>query len=375
MATSPFVALQAGGFLSHVPAMFFAVLFLYAGTRYLDGPTLRWALLAAAALGMTFLTREITAVLIGLPAGMFLAARAIRRSGARVRDLGAAAVCLAAFALIYLIYDRALTGSAFQLPRHLFNPADRLGFGLGIGPAGRHTVAAGLVNTDQLLTSLNISLFGWPFSLTLAAIMLPFLLRRPCPWELLHGTIVGCFIGVHVAYFYHGIALGPRYYFEAVPSMAVLASRGFVALAAASSTLLPAFGRPASHVRAQTAALGLAALLLACNLLYFLPRQVELYRDYSGLPGRDGPRPVGFVRQDLEGRRPALSGALMTTTDWWVYAVYLAALNCPRLDCDSVFAYVPDAAAEAALDSAFPLRRRDSLQVQDGRLTVIRQYE
>ncbi len=371
MASSPFLLLQAGTFLSHVPAMFFVTLFIYAATRYLEAPAMRWVIMGAAALGVTFLTREIAAVLVGLPVGLTCAACALRQPlERRIRHAAAAAGCVLAAGLLYLFYDAALTGSLWELPRHLFSAADHLGFGEGVGFFGEHTVAAGLVNTDELLTSLNISLFGWPFSLALALMALPFIVKRPGRWELLHGAVVVSFIVVYVAYFYHGIILGPRYYFEALPSMVILAARGFVALVGIVAALLQGFGRGAAHQRAEKAALGLAALLLACNLIYFLPRQVALYRDFSGMPSGDGPVPVGFVRPGIDGRVPTLRGALVTTTNLEVYAVYLAALNCPRLDCDSVFAFVPSAVTDQRLQQAFPGRRWYFLRAREGRLTA-----
>jgi hypothetical protein len=371
LSSSPFLALQASSFLSHVPAMFFAALFLYSATRYLEGAALRWALLAATALGLVFLTREVAAVLVGLPVVVMMAVRAPRWPRRRwVSALLVGGACFLTFALVYALYSAALTGSAFQSPRHLFDPKDHLGFGAGVGFYGRHTLAAGLVNADQLLTALNISLFGWPFVLTLALLALPFLVRRPSSWEALHGAILAAFIAAHVAYFYHGIAFGPRYYFEALPSMAILASRGFIVLASAASSVVQAFGVRNALERGEKAAAGIFVVLFACNVIYFLPRQAVLYRAYSGQAGGDGPVPVGFIRHDIEGRVPALQDALVTTNDVWIYDLYLAALNCPRLDCPSVFALSPDAATAGRLGRAFPTRRRYLVEERDGRLTV-----
>ena len=65
-----------------------------------------------------------------------------------------------------------------MLPRILFDPSDHFGFGDGIGFHLRHTLAAGLVNTDELLTLLQFDLFGWPPLFALGLLGVPFLLGR-----------------------------------------------------------------------------------------------------------------------------------------------------------------------------------------------------
>ena len=46
----------------------------------------------------------------------------------------------------------------------------------------------------------------------------------------------------------------------------------------------------------------------------------------------------------------------MVSTDWWVHVMYFSALNCPRLDCPTVFAYAGNDATRNALRTAFPDR-------------------
>src|SRR5205823_3874727 len=114
------------------------------------------------------------------------------------------------FLIFYLLYNKTLTNSLWITPRHLYNPNDVLGFGKGIGFYGQHTLGAGLVNTDEMMTSLTIMLFGWPFYFSLACIILPFLLWKVRQWDILHGCIILLFIFTYIGYFYHGIAYGPR---------------------------------------------------------------------------------------------------------------------------------------------------------------------
>ncbi len=375
MATSPFLALQAGSFMSHVPAMFFITLYLYAATRYLEAPAKGWALVGALGLGSAFLTRESSALMYGLPVGLYVAAKVYghHREGA-LRDLGIVAATLATFGVAYMLYNWALTGSPLLPPRGLFFGGDRFGFGTDVGFYGRHNLAAGLVNADELLTSLTLYLFGWPFYFSVALIALPFLLGRATVWDRLHGLVFGLYVVAYVGYFYHGIALGPRYYFEALPSLALLAARGFVVLAGRGGSILNSFTGQDSQRYARFASTGLLVALMGCNLLYFWPRQMELYHGFTGLPGGKGPELGDFVQRGLVGRTVEVPNALITTDDWWVYSVYLAPLNSPSLDSNAVLALIRGRKEGDRLRAAYP--GRDLYRVvldRNGKLSLARE--
>ena len=72
MASSPFLHLQAGSFMSHVPGMFWGALVLYAAVRYVERRAIGWAMLGATALGCLFLTRELSAIVYGLTLGSYV---------------------------------------------------------------------------------------------------------------------------------------------------------------------------------------------------------------------------------------------------------------------------------------------------------------
>jgi 4-amino-4-deoxy-L-arabinose transferase-like glycosyltransferase len=371
MASSPFLHLQAGSFMSHVPGMFWAASLLYAATRYVERPAAGWAVAAAAALGFLFLTREMSALLYVLTVGCYTGWRGVRGDRRRaLRDAPIALACLALFFGAYLLYNRALTGSPALLPRRLFSATENsYGFGEGVGFYGRHTLGGGLVNADEALTSLTIYLFGWPFYLSLALIALPFLLRRARARDLLHGAIVGAFVLAYIGLYYHGIALGPRYYFDALPSLVLLTARGFVALAGATAALCRAGGRRDTRPRARAAALVLCAALLACNALYFWPQQTRLYRPLAGRPGTGRLVLGDFIRRERAGRVGAVPHAVVIMREPGLADIF-GPLNCPRLDCETIFAYLPVGASDAPLRAAFPGRRWYSVVNRDGVLTL-----
>ena len=369
LASSPFLHLISGTFMSHVPGMLCGVGFIYAATRYCQRPARKWALLGAVSLGAAVHVREITAIIYALGVGLFLLAQAWRSSkrfiwrralANRWGDGAVFAGGLAVFALGYFLYNLALTGDPFLLPRHVRWAPDRIGFGEGVGFYGQHTLASGLVNADQMLTALTISLLGWPFYLTLALIAIPFLLGRATSWDWLHGLIFTGFVLTYIAYYYNGIILGgPRYYFDALPSLILLSARGFIVLSRDTARLLRSLRRDKTwaidRCRARNAAFVFGVALVACNLLYFAPRQFVLYQRFPNYP-RPNTVLGDFVGRDMTGRVSALSDAVVTIDDPLVFGVYLAALNHPCLDCSTVFAYLPDQQSEAELRAAFPDR-------------------
>jgi hypothetical protein len=263
------------------------------------------------------------------------------------------------FVLVYLVYNLRETGNPLLLPRMIFDASDHFGFGDGIGFHTRHTLAAGLANTDELLTLLQFDLFGWPPLFALSLVGLPFVLGRARAWDYLALGGFLAFVAAYIGYFYHGIALGPRYYFEAVPWLLLLAARGASALADAARTwLVP---------------IVLLAALSLNTFLFYLPAELDRRQDMSGLPGAP-PLVLDFVQTTIFG--PHVTGvpenSLVVTSDWWIYNSTLAALNCPQLpNCPVVFALAINADDAARLRAQYPDRTLLRAQRDGDRLSVV----
>ena len=404
-ALSPFYSYLAASYLSHAVALFYLVWGFWLILRFAQGGA-GWNLPAAVAFfGMGQLTRDqvglavavvTIAVVVGLywrpllarfatgaavsagePASWFTSLLASPAVVALIVALAVAAL----FAVANLGYNAALTGKATVSPRLLFNPGDHFGFGPGVGFYGQHTVAAGLVNLDELLTSLAIDLFGWPFYLTLAFIFVPFIARRAllADWLLLAGGLI--LTGAYIGYFYHGIYLGPRYLFETLPFLLILTARGVVELARlgvwARETVsgrlcgprLPApscgeDARPAvASRRTSIATVALMAALLACSLIYFWPRQIALHDNFTGLPAG--------TKIDLNRiYSPGLRHAIIVTSDYTLYEYALFPLNDPSLHQDVLYALASDSIEYAELRAAYPGRALYELDIApDGSVT------
>jgi 4-amino-4-deoxy-L-arabinose transferase-like glycosyltransferase len=368
-ALSGFYVYLAASYLSHAVALCFAVYCLLFFARFdktRRGSDLTLAVVFACAL---FLTRELSGVVIGGAAAAFVIFANLRALMAEWRRLllGAllAALALVFTANIYVLYNTFQTGDPLTAPRAIFSPADRYGFGQDIGFYGQHTLAAGLVILDQLLTALQTTLYGWPFYLTLALLPCAYLVRRRVTrWDIFFGAMIVLLLTLQVGYFYHGIYLGPRYLYEALPFLLLLTARGATSVADVSGRAArrawAAVKRPIAKRTATIAGrlvvAGLLVALIACNALYYLPRQATLRANYSGLPIWE-PVDVGAIYSFQQPR------ALVVTDDRAIYNYVLFPLNDPDLTDQTIYAYAATSDDRAALQAGFPDRTTYVLQV------------
>lgn len=374
---SPFYSYLAASYLSHAVALFYLVWGLWALIRFAQGGAAWNLLLSAVLFGMAGLTRDlvtvlfVTVVLLGV---IVLSLRRLRTDWPRWIIPGVAFLAIAfLFFSLTLGFNRALSGSPWVSPRTLFFPGDHWGFGLGVGFYGDHTLAAGFVNLDELLTILAIDLFGWPFYLTLAFLAMPFIVWRAkgADWLLLVSLVL--MTGAFVGYFYHGIYLGPRYIFESLPFLLILTARGILTLGARALDLAQAVSkwlatrsglamvqpRPVSSIATIVLVVG----LVLCNLLYFMPRQIVLHQDYTSFP-------AGYHFNLSEIYHPPVHHAIVVTDDYTVYQLILFPLNDPLLHGDVIYAWASNAADYAELRANFPGRSLYRLDIApDGSAT------
>ncbi len=371
-ALSPFYTYLAASYMSHTMALFFAVYFLWMLVRFTRN--WRWydlALAAVFAVGL-LLTREFSAVVIGVAATAYLLGgqwRALRERLTMIWPVFVFALSiLLSGVVLYLLYNRLQTGSATLSPRALFFPGDRYGFGQGIGFYGQHTFAAGMLILDQLLTILLIDLYGWPFYLTLALLPLTFLRRDAgTRWDIFCALMLVLLVGAQAGYFYHGIYLGPRYLFETLPFLLLLTARGVTGLA----KTLERVGRALGAIRStRTLAMGVAGALLvaliACNLFYYSPRQAQIYQGYTGLPVS-----MKVDAATLYGFHPNQS--IVLTNNWYIYNYILWPLNDPNLRGETLYAYAPSPEVLEQLHASYPDRTFYMAEVApNGAVTFVR---
>ncbi len=227
-----------------------------------------WAAAAGAGLGFAFNFRPLTAAAVGLAAGV-VSAIAMPWRRLSVTTVVAFAATLLAFMVIFLGYNKVLTGSALVTPFERWSPGDRPGFGADIGteywPATDrgHSFGKALFTITQMnMQALGDHLTGWGH----AALILMFGAALSTRWRGRARGLLLVSVSLMVAYFFYltsSILLGqPRYWSETLPMMIVLVTISLASVRQGLPRVARALGLlPA--VRTGRAACWTAGLLLA----------------------------------------------------------------------------------------------------------------
>jgi 4-amino-4-deoxy-L-arabinose transferase-like glycosyltransferase len=292
---SPWILIMSGSYMSHPTTMMWAILFVYCLVRMHDKPLalwrewIGWPLLAGFAIGMAFITREWTAFGIGVGAGLWGLTDILSSRPAVRQAVSRYALVLAGFVppLLFLLYEnRQLTGDWLRFAQDLVGSYDTPGFGPGHGSPEGHTPALGVYNALVYLRALTGVFDGWPGPLALAPIALGLVAwvadgtRRYLKWDTL---VWLCAVGLLGAYFLWWSATtiyGPRYWYEAMPFLLLVAGRGLDLLGRLASWSLQ--GRRASLARWLAPGV-LFALLTVYNLTQALPYRLSQYVNYNDI--------------------------------------------------------------------------------------------
>lgn len=368
---SPFYSFIAGSYLSHTAALFFIIYSLYFWNIFCirlakNKRKYIWLILSAMFLGFAFLVREAVSVIFGVYGILVLLAinyKSIIKNYNFLKLFNFLIFYLVVFSIfpvIYFLYNKILTGSILILPRWLFHGGDKYGFGEGIGFYGEHNPAAGFVILEQLLTSLQFELFGWIYPFTLAFIVILFLLRRGNKYDFLSLGFVFLIFAMHVPYYYHSIAIGPRHLYEALPFFAFLTSRGIIELIIYIKNI--GGGRTA----VIWPAIILVMSLFLYNIFFYTPRKIELYNQFTGLPS--------YIKLDSKSiYQNSLKNAVVLTDNWLYYFHVLSAMNDLTSRNETVFVYLPDQEGLDDVRRVYQTRNIYMLRVEnDGRVNFDR---
>ncbi|GIK38806.1 MAG: hypothetical protein BroJett011_26390 [Chloroflexota bacterium] len=345
----------SSSFLSHTASLFWSTLALVALFYITAGTRLTLlALLTGLFLGAAFITRPFAGVGIGLTAGIFLLALALRREIHGEILLWLALGGLTISALLPL-YWWAITGDPLFNTYLLVWPYDRLGFGPNIGPYGYTLADAIFINTRLKLAALATGLFGWPGWSNVLFLPIPFLARRANRWDWLLLATILSLIFVHIFYWAFGGTDGgfPRYYYDALPAFLLLTVRGIqisgeiladwqksvplperategrVGEGQTPSPTLPLEGGGRSRLRWLP--VGVVTVFIAYNLIWNLP---PLLAAQKGKYGITAAQLQVIERADLS--KPALV-IVKNVEKWSDFAAPFAA-NSPTLDGPVVYA-------------------------------------
>lgn len=298
---SPWIIIMSGSYMSHPTTMMWVALFAYAMVNVTEGghgwsrgggryAPVWWPTVAGVAMGMAFITREWTAVGVGVGAVLWAILQVLSiRGRERWRLLGRYILVPVGFVLpvLFLLYEnRQLTGDWFRLAQDLVGSYDQPGFGPGHGDAQGHTPALGVYNTLVYLRTLATLFDGWPAPLALAPLALGLFAwlgdadRKRRIWDAFNFLCALGLVGAYFLWWSSTTVFGPRYWYEAMPFLVLVAGRG-----------LDFLGRPAAHGlggavagRVRWLVPGvLFGLLTVFSLTQTLPYQVSQYRDYNGI--------------------------------------------------------------------------------------------
>jgi len=248
LAVSPFYLLMHGTFMAHPTGLFYGLAALNlalprrADSKHTASPRAeerwwRWAS-AGVLLGLLAATRPFTVP--GYALALALLAPAPFRKGrekAGGRAWAALMLGLAAMTVAIMGYNAALTGNPLSSPYDIYLGRNYVGANFAGVDTGNLPKIFHISHLETQLASLMAAYLAWPAGWTLALPLIPLLARR-CSrhdWMLYGGVTV--IIAVRAFYRIAVISYGPRYYFEALPFIAILSARG--ALAAADRQWLP----------------------------------------------------------------------------------------------------------------------------------------
>jgi hypothetical protein len=192
-------------------------------------------LLAGLALGWAVITRPPTGLAHGLVwAAVWAALWFIHRTGAGYhtpdsrRTLARAAMWtvlgLALPAAVFMIYNAHTTGHPLRMAYMVRSPeVHRLGF-RSEGPLAYSPLDA-LNNLAANLATLNFLLLGWAIGSWTALLVWWKRTRLARPEVVIIALVAGQTM-IYVLYHYHDLYLGPRFLFETVPFLVLLAAWG-----------------------------------------------------------------------------------------------------------------------------------------------------
>lgn len=349
---APGFLVLSSSLLSHAASLFWTTLALVALVRLAGvskpgpaGP----ALLVGLALGAAFVTRPFAAVGVGLAVGVFLLFLTLRGEigGSIWAWLVPGGLVTAG---LLPLYWWAVTGDPGFNAYLLVWPYDRTGFGPDVGPYG-YSLATAVLSTRLKLEALALGLFGWPGYTNLLFLPLPFLLRRANRWDwLLLGTLAGL-VCVHFFYWAFGGVDGgfPRYYYDALPALLLLTSRGvWLSGQALGRWRLPVPGGW-TIISPRYAPLLLLALLVAYTLAWSLPAQLAAQQ------GKYGITAAQLRAVERAGLAPPALVLVKNVTGWRDFAAPFAA-NSPTLTGPIIYAIDGGPQLNARLQAEFPQR-------------------
>lgn len=285
---SPWQLFLGMSFMNHTGTLLFALLAALGVIWARRTSQIRWAWLGGAALGTVSLLRQLDAMALAVPLGLW----SIGLGGKRIPRLGTAGLVLGSMLVgaAVLPYNQQITGSARRVPMMEFTDslygknANAYGFGAdrGMGwpsdPFPGHGHRDAIVNADLNATAINVELFGWGIGSLIPVLLFFTFARRVRADRLLLVAGTGVFVAYYFNYFSGGPDFGGRYWYLMIVPLVALAARGIDAVAAVE---------PETSLERRGRVFWIVGLLLLTAMTGFMPwRSLDRYHHYRGMqPG------------------------------------------------------------------------------------------
>ncbi len=352
--TSPFFLMNSGGLLSHPWGLVLSTGFVIAWLDIWQGDSLpAWIppLTAGLTLGTLALSRPLTALGVAIPFG-FMGLVALLRGPAAIRKkvLLVAVVTLLVGSL-HFVWQYTVTGDPWLNPYTLWWGYDRVGFGLGVGvTTGGHTLKIAWRNLRFTMNAGYSDLFGW-FRLSWLFLPLGLWAVRRKRWVWLSVSVFPVLVLLYMAYWVGAWVLGPRYYYEGLFSLTILTAAGISWLAGWPMDHITPFPRYQGDARYRPLVVtALVSLLLAANLIYYIPARIGSMRGFLGTSRQ---QLTPFQDPAVRAQTPAL--VIVDTDQWRAYAGLLELAN-PMLDSPYIFIWSRGQHSNVNVMDAFPDR-------------------
>jgi len=271
LALSPFAVAHAGAYMSHTPAMALGALAVWAAARR---DRLGGALAAGLAVGAAGAVRPLYAVALAGVLGVWLLTGP-GGGAARLRRAAAFAVGGVPGALAVAAYNARFFGAPTRFGYEAaLGPASGLGFGLDPwGNSYGPVEALGYLSAE--LVALAVHLVEAPLPLLLVPALWLLLVPRLAPGERLVVAWALVPVVALVAYWHHGLFMGPRMLNEAAPPWALMT-------VLAASWLLQRVPRRSARLPAWSPRVFTAVLLgggVAAGVIWLGPARLASYAE------------------------------------------------------------------------------------------------
>lgn len=242
LAASPWLLWMSANLMMHAASLVLFLVAVLAVVHAAQRGTIGWGLLSGLACGALLNTRPLEAIVAALVGGGWWLARGWARI--RIPALGAAVAGGSGMTLLFLAYNRYVTGDPFYVPlnglfdRMYYVGSNRLGFGADIGNWGwtgldalpGHGPIDVFMNTNQNLHLMQSDLFGW----AVGSLWLVFLLALWGPKRsdaIMWGWLAAIWAAMSLYWFSGGSDFGARYWYAMILPCVVLTVRGAQGLA------------------------------------------------------------------------------------------------------------------------------------------------